>query len=46
TGELLAAVAALAPQSPSSLAVLRGQQTLELPVVVAERPRLMQQEER
>ncbi|MDP1649029.1 MAG: trypsin-like peptidase domain-containing protein [Rubrivivax sp.] len=46
TGELLAAVAALAPQSPSSLAVLRGQQTLELPVVVAERPRLLQQEER
>jgi len=46
TSELLAAVAALAPQSPSSLAVLRGEQTLELPIVVAERPRILQQEER
>ncbi|MDO8419390.1 MAG: trypsin-like peptidase domain-containing protein [Rubrivivax sp.] len=46
TGELLAAVAALAPQSPSTLAVLRGEQTLELPIVAAERPRLQPQEER
>ena len=46
TGELLAAVAALAPQSASTLAVLRAGQTLELPVVVAERPRVSQQEER
>jgi len=46
TSELLAAVASLAPQSPSSLAVLRGTQTMELPIVVAERPRILQQEER
>ena len=46
TGELLAAVAALAPQSPSTLAVLGTAHTLELPVVVAERPRLLQQDER
>ena len=38
TSELLAAVAALQPQSTSTLAVQRGTQTLELPVVVAERP--------
>ena len=46
TGELLAAVAALVPQSPSTLTVLRDQQTLELPVVAAERPRVMRQDER
>ncbi len=46
TGELLAAVAALEPQSPSTLTVLRGQQTLELPIVAAERPRVMRQGER
>ena len=40
SGELLAAVAALQPQSASTLAVQRGAQTLELPVVVAERPPL------
>jgi len=45
-GYLVAAVASLAPQSPSSLAVLRGEQTLELPIVVAERPRILQQDER
>ena len=46
TGELLAAVAALAPQSASTLAVQRGTQRLELPVVVAERPPLVRQGER
>jgi Do/DeqQ family serine protease len=46
TGELLAAVAALPPQSASTLAVQRGAQTLELPVVVAERPRIRRQGDR
>jgi len=46
TSELLAAVAALQPQSASTLAVQRGAQTLELPVVVAERPRVRGQGER
>jgi Do/DeqQ family serine protease len=46
SGELLAAVAALVPQSSSTLTVLRDQQTLELPVVAAERPRVMRQDER
>ena len=46
SGELLAAVAALPPQSASTLAVQRGAQTLELPVVVAERPPLRSQGDR
>ncbi|MBK6790547.1 MAG: trypsin-like peptidase domain-containing protein [Betaproteobacteria bacterium] len=46
SGELLAAVAALPPQSASTLAVQRGAQTLELPVVVAERPPLRRQGDR
>jgi Do/DeqQ family serine protease len=46
TSELLAAVAALPPQSASTLAVQRGAQTLELPVEVAERPRVRRQGER
>jgi Do/DeqQ family serine protease len=46
SGELLAAVAALPPQSASTLAVQRGAQTLELPVVVAERPRIRRQGDR
>ena len=46
SGELLAAVAALQPQSASTLAVQRGAQTLELPVVVAERPPLRRQGDR
>ena len=46
TGELLAAVAALTPRSPSTLTVQRGKQALELPVVVAERPRLVQPPDR
>ena len=45
TGELLAAVAALPPETASTLAVLRGAQTLEVPVTVAERPRLQRQAE-
>ncbi len=46
TSELLAAVAALQPQSASTLAVQRGAQTLELPVVVAERPPARRQSDR
>jgi S1-C subfamily serine protease len=46
TGELLAAVAALPPRSASTLTVQRGSELLELPVVVAERPRVVRQEER
>ena len=46
TSELLAAVAALQPRSASTLAVQRGTQTLELPVVVAERPRVRRQADR
>ena len=46
SSEWLAAVAALQPQSASTLAVQRGAQTLELPVVVAERPPLRRQGDR
>jgi S1-C subfamily serine protease len=43
TGELLSAVAALVPQSASTLSVQRGAERLELPVVVAERPPVRRQ---
>jgi len=46
TAELLAAVAALSPQSRSTLALQRGEEVLEVPVVVAERPRVQRPEER
>jgi S1-C subfamily serine protease len=46
TAELLAAVAALSPQSRSTLALQRGDELLEVPVVVAERPRVRRTEER
>jgi len=46
TVELLAAVAALAPQSPSTLSVQRGMQAREMPVLVAERPPLLRQANR
>jgi serine protease DegQ len=46
TAELLAAVAALSPQSRSTLALQRGEQLLEVSVVVAERPRVQRPEER
>jgi Do/DeqQ family serine protease len=46
TAELLAAVAALSPQSRSTLGLQRGAQVLDVPVVVAERPRVRQPEER
>ena len=46
TAELLAAVAALPPQSRSTLALQRGAQLLEVPVLVAERPRVQRPEER
>jgi len=46
TAELLAAVAALAPQSRSTLALQRGEERLEVPVVVAERPRVQRPDER
>jgi Do/DeqQ family serine protease len=39
TGELFAAVAALAPDSPALLRVQRGAQALQLQVVVGERPK-------
>ena len=40
TAELLAAVAALQPQTVTSVAVQRGPQALELNLTVAQRPRL------
>jgi serine protease DegQ len=46
TAELLAAVAALSPQSQSTLALQRGEQLLEVPVEVAERPRVQRPGER
>jgi len=46
TTELLAAVAALPPQSRSTLALQRGEELLEVPVVVAERPRVQRPEVR
>jgi len=46
TTELLAAVAALPPQSRSTLALHRGEELLEVPVVVAERPRVQRPEVR
>ena len=39
TAQLLAAVAALKPQSDASIAVQRGDQTLQLELTVAQRPR-------
>jgi serine protease DegQ len=38
TAQLLAAVAALKPQSDTSIAVQRGDQTLQLELTVAQRP--------
>ena len=39
TAQLLSAVAALKPKDSARIAVQRGSQTLELSVVVAQRPR-------
>jgi S1-C subfamily serine protease len=46
TSELLAAVSALPPQSASTLTVRRDVQTLELPVVTAERRPVRRQGDR
>jgi S1-C subfamily serine protease len=44
TAELLTAVAALPPRSEASIGIQRGEQSLEVKVTVAQRPRIRREQ--